>query len=430
MAMQSELWQSESSPYSRRQTRRQWLLRSIAPAAFSAVAAAKQTVTAVPTHTDLFIGDTAGYANYRIPGIVSTAKGTLVAYAEARKPGRGDWSAIDLMLRRSEDGGRSWSRQQVIGRVDGELKKNPMALEQGLGDEGEITYNNPVAIAGSRPGLLHFIYCVEYMRAFYMRSLDDGNTFSKPVEITAAFDAFRPEYDWKVLATGPGHGIELKNGRLLVPVWLSLGTGGHAHRPSVVSTIYSDDEGSTWHRGDIAVPNTAGWVNPNETAAVQLSDGRVMLNVRSESTRHRRLVVTSKDGATGWSTPRFQQDLVEPICFGSLARLSGAGDGRPNRLLFVNPDNLRKGHSEGEPGKSRDRQNLTVYLSSDEGKTWSVKKTLDPGRAGYADLAVSRDGVIHCFYERASQSGSAYTPAVLRLASFSLSWLTDGKLTF
>ena len=77
---------------------------------------------------------------------------------------------------------------------------------------------------------------------------DDGKTFTEPVEITSAFEAFRPSYDWKVLATGPGHGIRLSNGRLLVPVWLSSGTGGHAHRPSVVSVVYSDDRGRTWRR--------------------------------------------------------------------------------------------------------------------------------------------------------------------------------------
>jgi sialidase-1 len=134
-----------------------------------------------------------------------------------------------------------------------------------------------------------------------------------------------------VLATGPGHGIQLRNGRLVVPVWLSTGTGGHAHRPSVTATIYSDDRGKSWQRGAIAVPDTAEFVFPNETTAAQLSDGRVMLNVRSESKAHRRLVVTSPDGAMGWSAPRFEGALVEPICFGSLLSVGG------RRLVIANP---------------------------------------------------------------------------------------------
>ena len=122
--------------------------------------------------------------------------------------------------------------------------KNPAAVAKklGLGAGAGVTYNNPVAIA-DRNGAVHFLFCVEYMRAFYMRSDDDGKTFSKPVEITAAFAGFRRYWAWVVLATGPGHGIQLKNGRLLVPVWLSLGSGGGAHGESVTSVIYSDNHG-------------------------------------------------------------------------------------------------------------------------------------------------------------------------------------------
>ncbi len=132
-----------------------------------------------------------------------------------------------------------------------------------------------------------------------------------------------------MLATGPGHGIQLKNGRLPVPVWLSTGTGGHAHRPSVTATIFSDDGGKTWHGGDIAVTATAEIINPNETTAAQLADGRVLLNVRSESKPNRRILVTSPNGATEWSTPRFHEQLLEPICMAGMVphdRESGSGE--------------------------------------------------------------------------------------------------------
>ena len=97
-----------------------------------------------------------------------------------------------------------------------------------------------------KAGVVHLLTCVEYCRCFYQRSDDDGATFSKPVEITKAFEGFRPSYSWQVLATGPGHGVQLKSGRLVVPVWLSTGTIGNGHRPSVCATIYSDDDGATW----------------------------------------------------------------------------------------------------------------------------------------------------------------------------------------
>jgi sialidase-1 len=197
-----------------------------------------------------------------------------------------------------------------------------------------VTYNNPVLIA-DRDGTVHMVFCLEYMRCFYQRSGDDGITWSKPVEITKTFEAFRKDYDWKVLATGPNHSIQLKGGRLLVPVWLSTSTGRNAHRPSVTATIFSDDAGKTWQASEIAIPCTSKFVNPNETVAVELADGRVMLNARNESEARRRIVVTSPDGATRWSAPRFQEDLVDPVCMAGLTRYHHEGK---RLLLFSNID--------------------------------------------------------------------------------------------
>src|SRR5437763_1016173 len=209
-------------------------------------------------------------------------------------------------------------------------------------------------------------------------------TFSAPADITPAFEAFRPEYDWKVLATGPGHGIQLENGRLVVPVWLSTGTGGHAHRPSAVSVIVSDDRGKSWRRGDIVAAHPDP-VNPSETAAVQLGDGRVMLNIRHESLPRFRAVSISRDGATGWSPLRYDRQLPEPVCMGSLVRLDGPA-GRKG-LLFSNPHNP----------DGRERRNVTVKLSEDDGRSWSASRSIEPGPSGYSDLAVGRDGTIYCF---------------------------------
>ncbi len=372
---------------------------------------------------DVFNAGDQGYAIYRIPGLVVTGKGTVLAYAEARKTTRGDWGTIDIMLRRSTDGGRTWSALRSVAQVPGEKRKNPVALAQKLATTNEVTYNNPVAMPGRAAGTVHFVFCLEYMRAFYMRSDDDGVTFSAPREITSAFEGFRPKYDWKVLATGPGHGIRLKNGRLLIPIWLSLGTGGHAHRPSVAATIYSDDEGATWKAGEIALPNEGDFTIPNETAAVQLANGRVLLNSRTESKAHRRLLTTSKDGATGWTKPEFHAQLVEPICMGTMARLSL----KPKRLLFANPDNLSRADGNEQEGKSRDRKNVTVQLSYDESKTWTVKRPIDTGYSGYSDLAVLPDGTILLLYERSAEGAKQFAPIALTLARFNLEWLTDGK---
>src|SRR5262249_28031003 len=150
------------------------------------------------------------------------------------------------------------------------------------------------------------------------------------------FEQFRKDYDCIVFGTGPAHGIQLTNGRLLVPVWLSRGTGGHAHRPSVMSTIFSDDGGKTWKRGDIVANETDPLTNPNEPWGGQRAEGRVMPNIGSEWEKPRRAVVFSKDGATGWTKPVFHEDLLEPICMASTARLSLASASDRNRLLFAN----------------------------------------------------------------------------------------------
>lgn len=374
------------------------------------------------TKDDLFRGGVGGYALYRIPGVVVTGQGTILAYCEARRTGKTDWDEIDIVLRRSTDGGQTWDEARKIVDVPGPKAKNPLAAARKLGHQGGSTYNNPVAIV-DRSGAIHFLFCLEYMRCFSMRSDDDGATWTAPVEITPTFDAFRPEYDWKVLATGPAHGIQLSTGRLVVPVWLSLGTASNAHHPSVTATIYSDDGGATWQRGEIAVPNTPETIDPNETVVVELADGRVMLNVRSDSKPNRRIVVTSADGATGWSEPRFDEALYEPICMASIARLSRTPAGDKNRLLFANPHNLEVAKGKSKAGAKRDRKNLSVKLSYDEGKSWSANKALEPGSSGYSDLAVLTDGTILCFYERRP---NADEPALLTLARFNLEWLTDG----
>jgi sialidase-1 len=373
---------------------------------------------------DLFIvGDDPAYNLYHIPGVVVTAKGTVLTWCEARKRPNGvsDWDDIRILLRRSTDDGRTWSTPKSVASVDGPKEKNPFALRMKNVDPKDVTYNNPVLIA-DKDGTIHMLFCLEYMRCFYQRSTDDGATFSPPVEITSVFEGFRKDYDWKVLATGPNHSIQLKSGRLVVPVWLSTGTGGNAHRPSVTATIYSDDQGKTWKAGDIAVPCTEEWINPNETVALELNDGRVMLNVRSESKAHRRIVTTSGDGATGWSTPRFDEALLEPICMAGIVRYNHDGK---NLVLFSNPDNLSKKKGVEEPGKNRDRKNVSIKVSQDDAQTWSLNKPLEPGPSMYSDIAVTHSGTILCFYGRSGDSKgvAAFAGGRLTLARFNLEWL-------
>lgn len=358
---------------------------------------------------DLFEGKVGGFALYRIPGIVVTPKGTALAYCEARKDSGSDWGEIEVHLRRSTDGGKTWSDPRHVAHLGERMEGNP---HKKVGGEHEQTVNNPVAIVDAKTGAVHFLYCLNYARCFYMRSDDDGETFTKPVEITASFEGFRSKCNWKVLATGPGHGIQIKSGRLVVPIWLAYGKEGD-HGPSMAGTIYSDDHGKTWKAGDIAAPNEGELKNPNETCAVELSDGRVMLNSRSVSQASRRLITTSADGATGWSKPQFDAALWEPICMAGITGMPG----QPGTIVFSNPHSLKLDADGKEvPGGRGDRRNLTIKLSRDDGKTWIASKSLESGSSAYSDLAVLPDGTVLCFYERGNK---------ITLARFNLEWLTQ-----
>jgi len=165
------------------------------------------------------------YKEYRIPGIVITGNGTILCCYEARMSDTNDWAKIDIVLARSIDKGKTFSRRTMV-------KGRPDSI---------ATYNNPVLVSDGN--LVHFIWHQDYSRAFYQVSCDDGMTFSAPVEITYVFEEFRSQYDWTVIASGPGHGIVINNGRIVIPVWLAKGepldSSGRvkAHHPSVVSVI-------------------------------------------------------------------------------------------------------------------------------------------------------------------------------------------------
>ena len=358
--------------------------------------------------SDVFPAGMNDVARYRIPGIVVTTKGTVLAYCEARKNNSSDWGEIEIHLRRSTDGGKTWEAAQNIAHKGERLEGNPRKKE---GGEREQTVNNPVAIVDRETGAIEFLYCINYARCYSMRSTDDGLTWSDPVDITETFEPFRQHYDWKVIATGPGHGIQLKSGRLVVPIWLAYGKTGD-HSPSAAATIYSDDHGKTWLAGDLAVPNEGEFNNPNETILAPLSDDSVMLVTRSVSKPNRKIITISPNGATDWSTPVFHDQLWEPICMASIV----AHPSKPGTLIFSNPHSLGldKEGKEIPAGRGK-RQNLSIKLSHDDGKTWPVNKTIDTGPSAYSDLAVLPDGTVLCLYE-ADQD--------IDCARFNLEWIT------
>jgi sialidase-1 len=349
----------------------------------------------------LFHQGMAGYHTVRIPALLVTQTGVLLAFAEGRKAGRGDAGEIDLVLRRSSDGGLTWGPLQVVVQTPGMTCGNPCPVQDRTtgviwlpfcknladGDEDQI-------IAGKAPRTVWLTH-----------SRDDGQSWAEPVEITAAVK--RPAWTW--YATGPGHGIQLADGRLLVPCDHRAGLYfDRARDPYHAHVIVSDDHGATWQIGGTVGAGT------NESMALETTDGRVMINCRNYLGAQRRAVAYSTDRGTTFTSFGYDAALVEPICQASLTRISplpGAAAGR-SRILFANP-------------ASTVRARMTVRLSTDEGVTWPVAKLLHAGPSAYSDLAVLADGTICCLYER----GVDHPYEALCLARFDLAWLTDGQDT-
>ena len=289
------------------------------------------------------------YVSLRIPGIVEAADGSLIAYFECRTGG--DWSAIDLCMRRSTDGGRSWSE-----------RSKPVS------GKGRMTTNNPVMIPdGDR---LVFLYCEGYKRLFCKISEDCGKSWSQARELTEAVEHEMGDTFWSNLAVGPGHGIRTQSGRLIVPIWFAINKSDiFAHHPSVVTTLYSDDRGESWHLGEILTGD--GVEDPNESTVAELSDGRLMLNVRNISPCRRRAVAYSSDGGAHFTPMEFAPDLADPKCMGSMCR---AGE----RLLFSNCNS------------TNGRIDLTLSVLDENARVTERMLLCDTG--GYSDLCYSEAG--------------------------------------
>ncbi|QXD26332.1 glycoside hydrolase [Opitutia bacterium ISCC 51] len=371
----------------------------------------------------LYQAGTHGYFTYRIASMVATKEGSLLAFAAARKGKGGDWDPINIVMRRSTDMGKTWEPLQVVV------------------EDGDLPCDNAMPITDYETGEVHLLYQIDYAKCFYTKSDDDGLSWSDPIEITSVIDQFKEIYPWVVLAPGPGHGIQMMNGRLVVPFWLSDGGGKEfgpnhrGHRPSIVVSVYSDDHGKTWRAGEVAVPDNDVSVIPNETSVIQLADGRVMFNSRNESINYRRLISYSEDGATNWSEPFFHDAFFEPICFASMVRYSMQPAQSKNRILFCNPDSrhdpwMASKQSTPRSARNRHRTNLTVRMSYDEGHTWPVSKVVDPGISGYSDMAVTEDAMVHLLYEGGTIEGfegNHFKNQAMSVVSFNLEWLTDGE---
>lgn len=344
---------------------------------------------------DIFVSGTDSYHSFRIPAAVVTNSGTVLAFAEGRKGSTSDTGDIDLLLKRSLNGGMVWEPLQMIW------------------DDGNNVCGNPCPVVDRETGTIWLLMThnlgtdherdiwdlkSEGTRTVWItNSTDDGQTWSTPRDITASTKA----KNWTWYATGPGNGIQMKSGRLVIPC-----DHGEATTNRYLShVIYSDDHGKTWQTGGAAGDKT------NECTVVELADGRLLLNMRNYSDQRVRAIAFSENGGESWSEIEHDSLLPEPICQASILRYTSAEKADKNRILFSNP------------ASNTSRTLMTVRLSYDETENWPVARILHHGPAAYSCLTILPDNKIACFYER----GDASPYENITFAIFNLEWLTGGK---
>jgi len=324
----------------------------------------------------LFESGSEGYECFRIPAIVTSTGGTILAFAEGRKKGCSDTGDIDLVMKYSRDQGETWSKLVVIW------------------DDGANVCGNPAPVVDEATGTIHLLSTwnlgedheseiingtsQDTRRIFVMSSDDEGQIWSLPREITSTVK----QENWTWYATGPCHGIQLEQGahkgRLLIPC-----DHIEAHTKKYYShTIYSDDQGLSWQLGGRTPQDQV-----NECTVAELPDGRLILNMRNyDRTQESRKVTWSEDGGLSWGDIVSDQTLVEPICQASMLMLNAAEENVP-LLLFLNPADKKQ------------RQNLKLRTSMDGGSSWKGELVLHKGPGAYSDLTQLPNGNIACFYE-------------------------------
>lgn len=340
------------------------------------------------TQTDLFHQGDNGVRSYRIPALVETKKGTLIAIADARQDSAHDLPArISLVMRRSFDRGKTWSPITTILKVaEGGVGDASLLLDRDTGRVWSFHAYGPPGIGfmESKPGERTGAHTLQW-HAMY--SDDDGATWSEPADLTPQVK----DPAWRGLFATSGTDIQTRSGRFLVPIVVRDAQGTICSR-----NAYSDDHGRTWKIGGPAEVGT------DESHNVELKDGVILQNMRNGKTR---AIARSKDGGVTLEPTEHDAALVDPSCNAGITRYTRGGK---DIIIFTN-------------AASTKRENLTVKLSYDGARTWPVARTIEAGPAAYSTVIVLRDGTIGVLYER----GEKNPAEKITFARFNLEWAAD-----
>lgn len=345
----------------------------------------------------VFISGEGGYNIYRIPAIVKSTTGRLLAFCEGRVNGENDFGNIDIVMKYSDDNGKTWSSLHNIVDMDTLQAGNPapvIDVTDPAYPSGRIflfynTGNNHENEVRKGNGL---------REVWYKTSIDNGNTWSEPVNITKQVhrpnqSQVNPDYnfkeDWRSYANTPGHAIQFDNGkfkgRIFVAANHSSGNPQAKFADYKAHGFYTDDHGKTFK-----LSQSVEIAGSNESTAALLPGDILMMNSRNQhGDIRRRIVSLSKDGGASWYTSYFDYALPDPVNEGSILSIKN------NVLAFSNAADTSK------------RDNLTLRISKDGGRTWTKTYSIDksaPGYRGdftaYSDLVKLADTKIGVLYER------------------------------
>lgn len=363
----------------------------------------------------VFASGSEGHKSYRIPAMVSLPDGGLLAFCEGRVNGAGDYGDVNIVLKKSKDNGKTWGSLQTVVDYDVLQAGNPapvLDLTDPLYPKGRLflfynTGNNHEGEVRKGKG---------YREVWYKTSVDGGETWSDAVNITVMVHRpkqpqINPEYnfeeDWRSYANTPGHAIQLSSGkwkgRIYVAANHSAGDPQDRFKDYKAHGFYTDDHGKTFKLSE-----TVEIEGGNENMATELNNDRLMLNFRNqEGSIRQRIVAISSDGGVKWDTTYFDKNLPDPVCQGTILTI-GQQKGK-SILAFCNA------------ADTLNRDNLTLRISYDEGRTWKYNYLVDKNETqekgdytAYSDIVKQSDNTIGVLYERKNYSEIVFVPVKLK----------------